>query len=80
MPRRQPCHGQHPGPGPVSLSGLWFSFPFMDLCCRSQFMVQHKSQRLHMTFKSRRVGMRGDSGMAGGGGANPLHSVVLNLR
>ena len=59
MPGSQPCHGQHPDRGLVSLSGLQFSFLFMDLCCRSQFIVQHKSQRRQMTFKSRRVGMGG---------------------
>lgn len=59
MPGSQPCHGQHPDPGPVSLSRLQFSFPFMDVCCHLQFIGQHKSQRRQMTFKSRRVGMGG---------------------
>lgn len=59
MPGSQPGHHQHPDPGPVSLSGLRLSFPFMDLRCRSQFIVQHKSQQRWVTFKSRRVGMGG---------------------
>ena len=79
MPRGQPCRGQHPDPGPVCLPGLQFSFPFTDSCCHSQFIVQYKSQRRRVTFKSRRVGTEGDSGMAGGGGANPSHPAMLNL-